>query len=177
MKKYLIDSNSLISPYKTFYQFELVPSFWEWLKPVYDQSIFLVDKVRDELRPAKKSKDKDELQKWIETNCLAEEKIILPNTDIEVLNNYAKVLNHVDQSPFYKQKSYDLWADFKKADPWLIAIALTHGYTIVTMEVRNTHLGSGPATSKEPKIPDVCNALGVECINLYDLMHDHNCSI
>lgn len=143
MKKYLMDSNSLISPYKTFYQFELVPSFWEWLKPVYDQSIFLVDKVRDELRPANKHENKDDLQKWVETNCLAKEKVILPNTDTEVLNNYAKVLNHVNQSPFYKQRSYDLWAAFEKADPWLIAIALTHGYTIVTMEVRNTSLSSG----------------------------------
>ncbi|MFL2121486.1 DUF4411 family protein [Marinilactibacillus psychrotolerans] len=177
MKKYLIDSNSLISPYKTFYQFELVPSFWEWLKPVYDQSIFLVDKVRNELRPAKMDEDKDDLQKWVETNCLAKEKIILPNSDTEVINNYAKVLNYIEQSPFYQQKSYDLWADFEKADPWLIAIALTYGYTIVTMEVRNTSLSSGSPTSKEPKIPDVCDALGVECINLYDLMHDHNCSI
>ena len=32
MKKYLIDSNSLISPYRTFYQFDLVPSFWNGLK-------------------------------------------------------------------------------------------------------------------------------------------------
>ena len=175
MKKYLIDSNSLRSPYRTFYQFDLVPSFWKWFKKTYDQSIYLVDKVRDELCHAKKNKD--DLQIWVEENCLAKGKIILPNSDSIVLNEYATVLNYVAESPFYKQKSYDEWAAFEKADPWLIALAKAYDYTIVTMEERNLNLNSKNPTSKEPRIPDVCAALGVECINLYDLMREVQCVI
>lgn len=177
MKKYLIDSNSLISPYRTFYQFELVPSFWKWLKPVYDHSIYLVDRVRDEVRPTTIEANKDDLQIWIEQNCLSKDKVILPNTDVNVLNNYAKVLEYVDSTPFYSPRSYDQWTAFEKADPWLIAIAKTYDYTIVTMEVRNNNLSSTSPTSKEPRIPDVCDALGVECINLFELMHEQNCSL
>lgn len=176
MKKYLIDSNSLISPYRTFYQFDLVPSFWKWFKRTYDQSIYLVDKVRDELCHAK-GKNKDELQIWVEQNCLSKGKIILPNGDGDVLNEYAIVLNYIDSSPLYKQKSYDEWADFAKADPWLIALAKAHEYTIVTMEERNFNLGPNNPTSKEPRIPDVCAELNVDCINLYDLMHEVQCVI
>ncbi|EMW5623511.1 DUF4411 family protein [Enterococcus faecalis] len=175
MKKYLIDSNSLISPYRTFYQFDLVPSFWNWFKTTYDHSIYLVDKVRDELCHAKKNKD--DLQLWIEQNCVSKEKIILPNTDIEVLKEYQNILNYIDSSPLYKQKSYDEWAEFDKADPWLIAIAKAHNYTIVTMEERNLNLHPKNPTAKEPRIPDVCAELGVECINLYDLMHESHCII
>ena len=177
MTKYLIDSNSLISPYRTFYQFDLVPSFWKWFKETYDQSIYLVDKVRDELCHVKGAGDKDDLQVWIELHCLSKEKMIFPNGDAAALAEYAAVLNYLSESPLYKQKSFDEWATFEKADPWLIAIAKAHGYTIVTMEERNRNLNPSNPTSKEPRIPDVCAALGVDCINLYDLMHAQQCLI
>lgn len=112
-----------------------------------------------------------------EDNCLSKGKVILPNTDPDVLNSYAAVLKYVNDSPFYKQKSYHEWAKFEKADPWLIAIAKTHDYTIVTMEEPIGNLSKKHPTSKEPRIPDVCAALGVECINLYDLMHEKKCTI
>jgi hypothetical protein len=175
--KYLIDSNSLISPYRTFYQFEVIPSFWKWFKQTYDESIFLVDKVRDELCHAKEQKSKDHLQLWVEENCLAREKIILPNTDKDVLLEYAKVLQYVENSSFYTQKSFDTWAGFEKADPWLVAIAKAHNYVIVTMEERNRNLNAKNPTSKEPRIPDVCANLGVRCINLFDLMQEMCCII
>ena len=176
MKRYLIDSNSLISPYRTFYQFDLIPSFWIWFKQTYDESIFLVDKVRDELCHAK-GNNRDELQLWVEANCLDKEKVILPNSDMAVLTEYANVLDYIHTSPAYKQGSYDAWAEFEKADPWLIALAKAHDYTIVTMEERNLNLNDKNPTSKEPRIPDVCMALNVECINLYELMHEVNCVI
>jgi hypothetical protein len=47
----------------------------------------------------------------------------------------------------------------------------------VTMEERNRNLNPSNPTSKEPRIPDVCDALGVNCINLYDLMHGKKCVI
>ena len=103
--------------------------------------------------------------------------MIFPNGDAAALAEYAAVLNYLSESPLYKQKSFDEWATFEKADPWLIAIAKAHGYTIVTMEERNRNLNPSNPTSKEPRIPDVCAALGVECINLYDLMHAQQCLI
>lgn len=178
MKKYLIDSNSLITPYRTYYQFDLIPSFWDWLKQTYDNSLYLVDKVRDELCHAQ-GINKDELQVWVENNCLniSNPKIIYPNQDVEVLTEYRNVLNHIYSSPFYTERSYREWTSFEKADPWLIAIAKAYGYTIVTMEEPNRNLSATNPTSKEPRIPDVCSQLDVECINLYELMRENSCVI
>lgn len=102
-------------------------------------------------------------------------KILLPNADRIVLLEYAKVLSYIEKSPFYSEKSYTEWAKFEKADPWIIAVALAYNYTIVTMEERNKNLNGNNPTNKEPRIPDICDALGVKCIGLYDLMHENKC--
>lgn len=176
MKQYLIDSNSLISPYRTFYQFDLIPAFWDWFKQTYDKSIYLVDKVRDELCHAT-GVNKDQLQLWIEGNCLSKGKIITPNTDSNVLSEYKKILKYIKDADIYTQRSFDEWSLIEKADPWLIAIAKVYGYTIVTMEERDRNLNPKFPTRKEPRIPDVCAALGVDCINLYELMKEQKCLI
>lgn len=51
-----------------------------------------------------------------------------------------------------------------KADTRLIAFALAHGHTVVTMEV------SAPDSKASVKIPDVCKALGVDCQNTFDVL-------
>ena len=55
------------------------------------------------------------------------------------------------------------------ADPWVIALAKARGLTVVTME-----LGSGNLA--KPKIPDVCAALGVTCINVIGLAQEQGWS-
>jgi hypothetical protein len=47
------------------------------------------------------------------------------------------------------------------ADPFVIALAKVHGYTVITEETGIGSLG---------KIPGVCNAMKVECINLMQLI-------
>jgi hypothetical protein len=54
-----------------------------------------------------------------------------------------------------------------QADCYLIAHALAHGFTVVTFEKR-----AGPNSSKI-KIPDVCAALNVKCIDLWALIQIH----
>ena len=103
MTKYLIDSNSLISPYRTFYQFDLVPSFWKWFKETYDQSVYLVDKVRDELCHVKGAGDKDDLQVSVESHYLSKEKVIFPNGNAAPLIEYGAVLNYIKASPLNRQ--------------------------------------------------------------------------
>jgi len=47
------------------------------------------------------------------------------------------------------------------ADPFLIALAKSRGnWTVVTQEK--------PSTKLKPKIPDVCQILGIPCVNLYN---------
>lgn len=55
------------------------------------------------------------------------------------------------------------WSDIKIADPWLIAIAIVGGYSVVTFERTS-------ASPKKPKIPDICDHFGVKHCNLFQMM-------
>lgn len=49
-KKYLIDSNSLITPYERYYPFDIVVSFWTQLKQYIENgSIVVLDMVKSEI--------------------------------------------------------------------------------------------------------------------------------
>ena len=52
------------------------------------------------------------------------------------------------------------------ADPWLVAYAIVHGWTVVTSEIPAA-LSRRSASS--PKIPDICEAEGAPWISLEDL--------
>lgn len=48
-------------------------------------------------------------------------------------------------------------------DPWLIAVAKLHGHIIVTEERKQNDMNN-------PRIPDVAEALGIECVSLKQLI-------
>lgn len=59
--KYLIDTNSLITPYKTYYPFDFARKFWEQMKKTIENgNVVLLDLVKDEV-----NKGDDELSEWI----------------------------------------------------------------------------------------------------------------
>ncbi len=60
---------------------------------------------------------------------------------------------------------------FDEADRWVIALAKIENYTVVTHE---TSYASKKKSTKKPErnlyIPDVCNAMKINCIEFLDLM-------
>ena len=52
------------------------------------------------------------------------------------------------------------------ADAFLVATAAAKGYTLVTNET------SDPLCCRRVKIPDACNALGVRCCGLNDVLKE-----
>lgn len=173
---YLIDSNCLIEAYRRYYSFDIVPTFWEKFLITYQHSIFLIDKVRDELC-SKSNKHKDDLQLWVEDNCCFKGKVILSNQQ-KYVDKYAEILQFIYDAPQYKTSSFIEWSNnLNKADPWLIAVASIDKFTIVTMEKSDPNLSAGSPTKREPKIPDVCKWFDVECIDLFELMRRENCIV
>ena len=65
----------------------------------------------------------------------------------------------------YRSASYVQWEPEDKADPWLIAAAKVLRATIVTNEQAVRPTPNQPL-KKEPKIPDVAEALGVHTMGL-----------
>lgn len=161
-EKFLIDSNSFIAPFKLYYPFDLLPKFWEQLKSeMVEGNIVLLDMVKEELQ-----KGDDELSIWVKD---INKDIILSHKDISIINNYAAVLNHIQTCGFYKAKALSDWSKESVADPWLIAAAVTYGYTIITFETKSGNLDAR-AQCGRAKIPDVSRKFGVKCENLFYLM-------
>jgi hypothetical protein len=55
------------------------------------------------------------------------------------------------------------------ADPWLIAAAIKHSYTVITFEKSNVGLNVNQP-SKSVKIPDICKQFNVNCEDLFYMM-------
>ncbi|PAF49021.1 hypothetical protein BKH43_07455 [Helicobacter sp. 13S00401-1] len=160
--KYLIDTNIFIESAYRYYRFDICLGFWEWIKDVAsnDKSIRSLDKVKEEIKSIDKvGKDKktNELSRFIAS--LDKAFFIDKNTiDKEAITKVANAIN----KDFYQQASKDAFES--GADFFLVALALQDRYTIVTHEKELS-----PNTTKV-KIPNIAKELGVECINISDLL-------
>lgn len=98
----------------------------------------------------------DSLYEWAKN----QEKLFVPlSTEIQVI--------HTDIINAYP-KLIDSSKNRSMCDPWVIALAQLHGGKVVTEESRGSE--------KRPKIPDVCDALGIECLRIADLIEELNWS-
>ncbi|MDV0445211.1 hypothetical protein MmiAt1_07680 [Methanimicrococcus sp. At1] len=161
---YLIDSNALIAPYRNYYPFDLVPTFWEQMKyHVEAGNIAILDLVKAEIE-----KNDDDLGKWLKEINI---KNLVQYKNQDIVNSYAEIIKYIEECGCYEiNKALDQW-NLPAADPWLIAAACVYGYTVVTFELPNNNLS--PANqSRKIKIPDVCRPFGIQYCNLYEMMRE-----
>ncbi|HWT74132.1 MAG TPA: DUF4411 family protein [Mobilitalea sp.] len=162
--KYLIDTNSLITPYKTYYPFDFAGKFWDQLNhAICNGDIIVLDLVFEEVK-----KGDDQLSEWINE---VDSSLILNHIQPAIITRYAEILQHIQMSNFYKEKALLDWSKTDAADPWLIATACTYGYRIITFETKNGNLNMVNKSARA-KIPDVCSVFGVACEDLYSMMRN-----
>ena len=146
MKKYCLDTNIFIEPWKRFYSIKFTKGYWEILENLAKKNIlFSTSEVKREIE-----KIDDDLLKWIKDKEFFKD----PNLDIqkrmrEIMSKYPRI---IDNS---RGRSI--------ADPWVIAHAEQENTTVVTLEQKAQKPG-------QVKIPDVCAKEGIECIDIYDLI-------
>lgn len=159
---FLIDANSLITPYLTFYSFDLAKTFWnqmEW--HIQNGSIAILDLVKLEVL-----KGKDSLKEWMENIEVGQ---LIDHREPAIIVKYGEVPRHIQENPVYKPAALTEWSREEVADPWLIAAAAVGNYTIVSFENKNKGLNTRNP-SKNAKIPDVAEVFNVEVQNLYYMM-------
>ncbi len=146
---YCIDTSALIDLWKDPYPPDVFPAIWKDLDELIDKGLLVAPGVvYDEL-----SARDDDLLRWAkehkqmfhELNEFETKKVI------EIMKRYPKWVDH------YKEKEV--------ADPFIIALALGKGWTVVTSEKPNLN-------PEKPKIPDVCKEYNVNCINLLELFRE-----
>lgn len=161
-EKFLIDSDTFMTPYRQYYAFDLVPTYWDKLSSCANTGrIVLLDMVMEEI-----DKGKDDLADWVAKQTKFE---ICNHVTPEIVGKYQEVLQYVQNCGLYKEQALQTWAPENIADPWIIAAALANDYTIITTEVPSGGL-SKKNKNKSAKIPDVARAFGVKTNNLFYMM-------
>lgn len=158
---YVLDANVFIGAHRGYYAFGIVPSFWETLVSLADDSkICSIDKIQQEIiNPS--DDDPDELQEWTSEKF----REYFEKTDaLDVLEKYAQIQQWAFNDPHFTIAAKDEFA--RNADAWLIAYANAKGHTLVTHEVYNHE------AKKRILIPVVCTAFGVRYINTFEMLKD-----
>ena len=159
---FLIDANSIITPYRSYYPFDFASSFWSQLEHnIENGRIVILDLVMEEIL-----KGTDNLTTWMNSINV---KTYIDHREPATITIYAQILQFIQSSPLYRESALAEWSRNNVADPWLIAVAKSHGLSIVTLEERNSN-----PNPKNPwraaKIPDIADQFEVKTANLFTMM-------
>lgn len=151
--RFLLDANTYIQAKNQYYGMDICPAYWDWL----DQQFELGELASIEMVGMELKAGNDELAQWAKDRPHH----FIINDDAstqQVFTNIVQALMAGD----YNAGSRDNF--MAKADPWIIAKAKTLGATVVSHESRLE------PTTKKVKVPNVCDAFGVSCINTFELL-------
>ena len=158
MARYLLDANVLIQAHRLHYKHIFCPAFWDWIeiRSTYGY-VKSVDAIREEiLRPRKKKRRQDQEDNQQQNDWLSEWARKL-GSDFFLKPDMAAVEAHVEVADWVAARDFAPASmhNFFRADSYLIAHTLAHNDIVVTHEKL---VGSD---SKQVKIPNVCDGLGV----------------
>lgn len=151
---YLLDANVFIEGKNRYYGFDFCPAFWDWLDAANAANrVFSIDKVGDELAAIA-----DDLSTW---SAARGARLFLP-IETTMLGSLRQVATWA-QAQHYEPGAITTF--LQGADSYLVAQALSLGYSVVTHEVPSTSL-------KRIKIPDACVGLGVRCLSPFEMLRN-----
>lgn len=148
---YSLDASSLIEAHHS-YPMEIFPSLWHELeKLIKSDGIKMPELVFDEVKD-------EEIKKW------CEEKELKPYTRVTI--------DQIDQNKVQAliPKLVNPKTGESGGDPWVIALAQDFQNRIVVTQEKASR------NEDRSKIPNVCKDLGIECINLLELIKRENWS-
>ncbi len=158
MKIYVLDSSMLIQAHRFYYPLDIAKSFWNKLKQfANDGKIVSIDKVKIEIYNGN-----DSLKDWCVTNLPAD---FFKDTST-VMATYSQISTWaISQSQHYLPNALNEFLDADEADAFIIAYALADADNriVVTQEI------SQPARKNKIKIPEVCEAFNLNCVNTISL--------
>lgn len=156
MPEFWLDADSLITPKRGPYGFDIAPAFWSFLEQKANEGIIASSVVVwGELRNG----TEDELREWAQKR---NDSGFFVDPDESVQAAFREIAHHVNTKyPAHRASKF-----LSDADPWLIAHARAHGGRVVTFEKRVA------AASKKPKIPNVADEFGVKTLDIYELLRE-----
>lgn len=161
MSVYVVDTNFFIQAHRAHYPLDVVSSFWNKVKELAEnESIISIDKVKHEIY-----RNNDALKQWCEEN--------LPDDFFKDTSNitaaYSQVVSWATaRSNHFLPNALNEFLDSEEADAFIVAYVLSenHDRVVVTQEI------SEPRSKKKVKIPDVCNGLNVNYVNVMTMFRE-----
>ena len=144
---YCIDTSAILDGWVRYYPRDVFPSLWNKLEEmIVAGRLVAPDEVLKEL-----SKNDDDLHEWARLQdglfCPLEDEVQIATA--KILSDFPKLVNN--------ERNRSI------ADPFVIAVAAVRKLSVVTGEKRRGNLD-------RPIIPDVCEAYGITCLTLLELM-------
>jgi hypothetical protein len=151
MPKYSIDTSAILDAWVRHYPLDLFPSFWNKFRLLVEtKEGIAIELISHEL----KAKD-DGCYDWFKVNNLI-------NFFVDISPPVETRVTEILKNPNY-QKLVDDRKGTYSADPFVIALAIEEHLIVVTGERASNNI-------LKPNIPDVCNSIGIDCINILRLM-------
>jgi Domain of unknown function (DUF4411) len=160
----LIDTDVFITAKNLYYRYEFCEAFWQWLIDGHQAGlVFSVSQVRNELVDGKND---DLVRQWI--NEQLPDSFFLPDKkDGATMKAYRPIIQWAASSTHYTKGAKDEFARGDKADAFLVAAAVAHGYQIVTQEKSNLE------RKNKVMLPDAAKQFGVKPRFIYDFLSQH----
>lgn len=158
-QKYFLDTNIFITPYRTYYAMDIVPSFWEALSETALKTgrLYIPEMIKKEI-----SQVEDGLTNWLRKNMSSFKETLSSVEDVQ--KSYSKIADWTNSTERFTENAKKTFLSC--ADSWIIAHALAYDGKVVTMEV------PAPGSKTKVKIPDVCKQFNVKYITLYSFMKE-----
>lgn len=156
--RFAIDSDVLITAKNRYYAFPICPGFWECLLHGHSKdSIHSIDRVRQELLNGSPEED---LVQWVSKSVPAS--FFHSCGEQNVVDAFGEIMLWAQRHHRYTDSAKAKFAT--GADGWLVAYSRVHGSTVVTNEER------APDSQKNIKLPDVCDAFGVDTVDTFRML-------
>jgi len=153
--KYSVDAGALIVAHRLQYPMDVFPSWWNWIEQVIAQGkLFLCDETFREITPG------DSLHQWANTQR-RNNPVFVRRTGADETRAWNELLVRVPELSHPKSAG--------NIDRLVIAHACVTNTTVITQEAAS----GGPDVVK---IPDVCDQLDIECLNLLTFMRREGAS-
>jgi hypothetical protein len=156
-RTYVLDANVFIEAARRYYAFDIAPPFWQMLIDHANNGLVLsIDHVKVELE-----RGKDELAEWASGSF---HEHFASTEEEDVIAAYRKIMVW---SQGQAQFTPGAKAEFARvADGWLVAYALAKVCIVVTHEQFNLE------AKARIKIPNVCQAFGVQYVDTFQMMRE-----
>jgi len=145
--RWCFDTSALIEPWVRLYPPDVFGPVWLKIEELAQGGVIVAPTdVRLELK-----RQKDDLFHWARTVPQ-----LFGDPDRPVMETFAKIVN--DHPDFMKVNSTK-----SGADPFVVALAEVHGIPVVTYETMAKQ-------NVAPKIPNVCQARGIQCVTPVEVL-------